>query len=252
MSVIQGKRKRSKKKLVYWTLLVVLVLAVGFVHNAFNGNPVSKWLGGREVGRYLAETYPGREFRVKDGFYNFKDSGYAYQVVEIGTSGEKGKAMEYDFTVRGAMPRVVSDGIRYANLDTELIERLAKEAGVELKGLLQPALPLEIKMVDPQLEVVKGELPPETKWEKGLVLDPLMSLYVLLNAEGATPQTMLEAAGEIQRTLNQEGYRYSRVMLNANGFDGKDAKDEHGYVKYAVAFEPDTKLAAKDVETYNQ
>ena len=83
-----------KKKVIYILLIIILVVPILFFYNAFNGNPVWKSVSTIALKNYLKETYPQDEFRVNDGFYNFKISGYTYEVLKIGEDGQ-----EYEFGV---------------------------------------------------------------------------------------------------------------------------------------------------------
>ncbi|MFS8630057.1 MAG: hypothetical protein LOD92_02590, partial [Bacillales bacterium] len=57
-------------KILLFAAMILLIGFVLFFYNAFNGNPVSKFLSKKELQAHLEETYPGREFTVSGGAYN--------------------------------------------------------------------------------------------------------------------------------------------------------------------------------------
>ncbi|MEI2401073.1 DUF3139 domain-containing protein, partial [Paenibacillus phytohabitans] len=76
----------KKRRIIYSVILGLLVLFVLYLYNETNGNPVSKFFSTKVLENYLEETYPDREFRIEEGFYNFKFSTYDYNVIEIGAA----------------------------------------------------------------------------------------------------------------------------------------------------------------------
>lgn len=240
----------GKKKPLTIALAVVLAVSVALVYDAFNGNPVGEWLAKQELQNYLEETYPEKELRIKDGFYNFKFSSYEFEVVEIGSVTEDGEAASYDFRVRGWIPKVVSDGIRSDQLDQDLMERLGAQAADEIERLLAPEIGI-VKDVQVHLEVLKGELPEDTVWHKDLPIQGGIRLHIVLDATNASSEDVFRAAKRIQAVLNEAGYDYSHVNVNANDFGEAGAKDA-GALKYAVSFDKETELGIEDVEEFNE
>ncbi|MFS0836490.1 hypothetical protein [Paenibacillus sp. 1P03SA] len=241
-------KKRKKRKSLYIALLVLLALFVGSLYNSLNGNPLSKWLAGRELEQFMAEHYPEKRLRIEKGFYNFKFKQYEYRVREIGADAGKGEPAEYEFSVGGWIPKVKVDGIRTANLDTALMERLSSEAAAELKGAFAGRVPA-VREVTVQLEVVKGQLAENAVWTPSLKLDEPLYIHVVTDAAGASKEQVAEAAGEIAAVLDAGGYDYGHVTINANVMDDKAGKDSYGYVKYVARFDKGGgKVSAKDVE----
>lgn len=74
-------KKFSTKKVIYAIILLVILLSIGFIGNAFNGNPVSKYFAKNEYKEYVKETYPNTDFEVSEAFYNFKDGKYGARIV---------------------------------------------------------------------------------------------------------------------------------------------------------------------------
>ncbi|MEY9095141.1 hypothetical protein [Paenibacillus sp. RC84] len=243
-------KTHKKRKGMYIALLVLLGLLVGSLYNSLNGNPLSKWLAGRELQQFLAEHYPEKRLRIEKGFYNFKFKNYEYRVKEIGAEADKGELPEYEFSVGGWIPQVKVDGIRSANLDMVLMERLSGEAEAELQAAFARRVPA-VREVTVQLEVVKGQLAENAAWTPSLKLDEPLYIHVVTDAAGASKQQIAEAAGEIAAVLDAGGYDYGHVTINANVMDdkaGKDGKDGYGYVKYVARFDKGGKVSAKDVE----
>ncbi|EGL16272.1 MULTISPECIES: hypothetical protein [unclassified Paenibacillus] len=244
-------KTRKKKKGMYIALLVLLGLLgllVGSLYNSLNGNPLSKWLAQRELQQFMVEHYPEKRLRIEKEFYNFKFKHYEFRVKEIRAEADKGEPPEYEFSVGGWIPRVKVDGIRSANLDMVLMERLSGEAEAELQAAFARRVPA-VREVTVQLEVVKGQLAENTAWTPSLKLDEPLYIHVVTDAAGASKQQIAEAAGEIAAVLDAGGYDYGRVTINANLMDDKGEKHKNSYVKYVARFDKGgEKVSAKDVE----
>lgn len=231
-----------KRKWWYILLIIVITLPVLFIANAFNGNPVSKQIAKITLNKYLEEEYPEDVFHVEKPFYNFKDSGYNFEVKQIGDATQK----VHDFTVTGILgTEVTYDSIYYANLDQILIRNLESEANMELQQLIKKEIP-EMKEVEVMIEVLKGTYPSDTTWDKDLKLEKPMYIHIILNAEDLTKESVVEKAISIQQLLNENGYEYDRVSINANLNDTPYGS----YVKYGLGFERDSKIRERDVEEF--
>ncbi|MBZ5216831.1 hypothetical protein HU186_21185 [Bacillus paralicheniformis] len=239
-----------KKKILYSVLIVLLVSFVLAAYNAFNGNPVSKKLSQTALEHYLTDRYPEKDLRIDSGLYNFKFSEYVFEVTDTGDQKRKDP---YLFSLRGfVQPEVHTDGIYEENLNEPLMERLGKEAGKEIKTFLSKSIN-HLKDVDVHVEVLKGKLKEDAKWEKSLRLERPMEIHILLDAANADRKDVYKTAQKIQRLLNEERYDYESVTINANIFEGEDIKDdETGYVKYSTFFEKNTDTRLKDVEELNE
>lgn len=235
----------KKKKWIYLMLIIIIVIPVLFFYNAFNGNPVSKLLSTSALKNHLATEYPDKEFHMKDGFYNFKISGYSYDVVQIGSN------KEYEFGVTGFLkPTVSYDGIYYANLDEPLMEKLSKEAAEEIAGLLKADVP-ELLNVDVQMEILKGKYDAGTKWSKDIKLEKPMYIHIVTDAAGKSKDDVVETMKTIQKALKDSGYTYDFVTINSNVQDEEfTGKDQFGYVKFSGSFTEEDKIKSKDVEAY--
>lgn len=238
--------RMKKKKWIYISLITILVLPILFFYNAFNGNPISKWIAASTLDKYLQDTYPNQEFNADKGFYNFKIGGYSFDVNKIGAEDQH----NYEFEVTGFFrPTVSYDEIYYANLDEPLIEKWEKEAAVEIQDIFQ-----DIKGVvrtNVQIEVLKGSYDPETDWNKDLQLEKPMYIDVLMDAGQLSKRELVEEMKKMQNDLESAGYTYDVVNINANLFD-EDPKDDQGYVKYASSFTEGQKISLRDIEEYNQ
>ncbi|MFD1397283.1 hypothetical protein ACFQ49_06370 [Kroppenstedtia eburnea] len=230
------------KKKVYTVLLVLLVGLVLFLYNAFNGNPVSQLVSKTALENYLAATYPEKELRVDDGFYDFKFGGtYEFDVTEIGSDSNK-----YEFIVSGFFkPEVTWDGIRDDRLDEKLMDRLSKEAAREITSLLKSEVK-NVKSVEVYLEVLKGQLDPDVPWDKTLRLEegPL-EIDVVLDSAQDRKKDFLQHTKKIQSLLNQEGYDYQWVTIIWSDFT---EERESGVGKFSTAFGPKTRITLKDIE----
>lgn len=243
----------NKKKLFFVVLLVVIIGFVLFLYNAFNGNPISKYISKEVLEDYLEETYFDQELQIKEGFYNFKFSEYQYSVIEVGSTDEEGNVKQYEFKVRGFFnPTVSWDGIYYENLDHEMANRLSKQAHQEISPLLSEKMDT-IHLVEIQLEVLKGKFEDDVKWSKELALDKPMEIFVQLDSTEQTKEDFLSAARKVKNILDEQGYEYESVLYNGSGFDMEGLKAEtHGYLKYSLRVEKGGVLDMGDVEEHNK
>ncbi|MEH7387165.1 hypothetical protein V7147_17385 [Bacillus sp. JJ1521] len=242
----------KKRKVIYSVILGLLVLFVLFIYNEFNGNPVSKYYSTKVLENYLEETYPSREFRIEEGFYNFKFKTYDFNVIEIGAPlpNENGPKT-YEFNVRGFLkPNVLLDSIYTENLDEPLMEKLSAEVQKELTVLLQQSVP-NVKGIDVGLEVQKGNYDMNTTWNKDMKLEKPISIFIVLDSTRSKKEDVLTESQVIQKVLNDNNYTYEYVTINGNIIEDQNAeyvKDDNGYVKYYVSFESDTDIKLKGIE----
>ncbi len=73
-------KKFGVKKAVLLIILVLIIGGIGFIVNAFKGNPISKYLAKNEYKKYVQETYPDTDFEVNKEMYDFKNGKYNAQV----------------------------------------------------------------------------------------------------------------------------------------------------------------------------
>lgn len=245
----------KKRKIVFSVLALLLIGFVLFVYNEFNGNPISKYFATQKLESYLKETYPKKEFRVDPGSYNFKDKVFPYNVIEIGsTNSDNSGPKEYRFEMRGFIkPTVQMDGIYTENLDQDLMAKIGKEAGGEIKTLLSQELKTIIS-VDVYVEFLKGTFPVDSHWNKSMKFEKPVWMHIYLDATNATKEQVFEDVLKLQATLNKHGYEYDSVNINANviGDPKLSGKDDIGYVKFATSFKKNEVLKLKDVKEFNQ
>lgn len=240
----------KKRKILFSFMAFILIGLVLFIYDQFNGNPVSKYLATKKLERYLKDTYPDKELRIERGAYNFKDQEYSFQVLEKGS-------VRYFFGVKGYWPEVYRDGIYEANLDTELMEKIGKEAEEEIQALLAKDVKT-LHSVYVYVEFLKGTFPPDTHWNKSMKLEKPIKMHIYLNATHATKEQIFEDTKKIQTILNQNGYNYERVNINANvigdpKLSGKDIQGQDiGYLKYGIHFTKDEELKIKNMREFNQ
>ncbi len=68
--------KKKVWKLLALVVAIALILVVCIFANALVGNPISKMLADRAAEDYLAEHYPGTDYRVERLAFSFKTSDY--------------------------------------------------------------------------------------------------------------------------------------------------------------------------------
>lgn len=244
--------------------LLFLVTFVLFVYNEFNGNPISKYRAEKALQIYLAETYPDKVVRINDkGFYDFKFKEYLFKVTEVGAEtteaeevGEEEEKipniLDHQFAVSGfIIPKVKLDGIRMAQLDHSLMERLGTEASEEIFQLLDQTV-RNIHVVEVTMEVLKGQIENEVSWDKALPLDRPISIFIVLNSSNQETEDVYEAAVLIQQTLNEANYNYDWVNINANVINDTAQKDglENGYVKYGLGFDKGEQIKMKKIKEF--
>lgn len=232
----------TKRKWIYIALIVIIVVPIVYFYQAFNSDPVSKMRSKATLKSYLVEQYPEQTFQLDNGVYNFKIGGYSYQVLQI--EGEQ----EYEFEVTGVWkPTVSYDGLYYDNLDEPLMMKLSEQATAEISDILeQEALTLLTVFV--QVEVLNGSYDASTAWHKELVLEKPMHIDIAIDATGKAKADILEVMKSIQARLNDNGYIYDRVVINANETEQEEDGGEVEYVKYYGAFTQDQSIKLRDVE----
>lgn len=218
---------KKRRKWPYIIGIIVLLVPLLFLYNAYNGNPISKALAKKTLNKYLEKTYPDDEFRIWDGFYNFKFGEYVYEVSIIGDEAQ----VKHEFYIGGLFSNeVIYDALHDANLDKILMKKLQKEAERELIVLLKETVP-ELRRVTVMLEVLKGTYELDTKWDKKMELDQPMHLHMLIHDVSLSKQAFYEAAQFIQTTLNEENYNYEFIEI-----DGNTTNEAGDIVRYYVVF----------------
>lgn len=241
----------SKRKWIYSIIMIFIVGFILFVYNAFNGNPMTKYLSKKTLEHYLTVTYPNKTFRLTDSSYNFKDQEYYFKAVEIGTTSSKGDLTTYDFWVGGFIhPKVNEDGLYEANLDQPLMNRLGKEAGTEVEQVLSSHLN-NLRGVDAAVEVTKGKFPEDVKWSKQLPLNQPFGINVYLDSAGQSKQQFLQEATHIQSLLNENGYTYSDVNINGNIYFSSTIKKAQR-VKFALSFKQNEAIKEQSIQESNK
>lgn len=227
------------KKMFYLFLIVILVVPILFLYNAFNGNPLSKYASKLALKQHLEETYPEEEFTIDGGTYDFKFSEYVFHV--------KRDHQDYTFNVAGFFqPTVTTDGFYQSQLDESLMERLGEEAGKELREVLKDIQ--EIMYIDVYVEVITGTYDESVTWRKDLPLEKPMDIFIILDGRNMKKEHLLQVMKQMQTVLNTEGYQYGTVTINANIRELTSAKDDFGYVKYASSFTKEQTITIKDIK----
>jgi hypothetical protein len=237
----------NKKKIFLSILLVVLIGLIFTLYNAFNGNPVSKYITKQALETYLEETYPEKEFTIKKGMYDFKWASYYYRVVEIGN------AAEYEYRVKGFIkPEIMYDGIHQEYLDVTLSERLSKQARLEISPLLTSQVRY-IQDVGISLEVLKGKYDSNVTWNKDLQVDKAMRITVKFNSTNQSEDDFYHAAKNVKKILDEHGYRYDAINFNGNGYDTDGGKaTTHGYLKFSLFVNKNEDVSEGKIESHNE
>lgn len=246
----------NKKKILYSTLLVLLIGIVLFFYDAFNGNPLSNYLGKNVVEGFLVETYPDENFRVEDGQYDFTLGEYEYPVIKIGEDPYASKevhSINYSVSVSRFLRQGVKyDSIRCARIDDNLSIKLREESSAEITNLIKDKV-FNIIEVGVTMEVLRNQLPSDTSWSPDLELDTPIQIYIVTDVKGQDVEDVINNSKTIQKLLNENDYDYSEVTIRANGF-GKDLNGEYNqvYEKYSLSFNRDKEITIKDVKEINK
>lgn len=232
----------KKKKIIYIIAILVLLIPVLFLYNAFNGNPISKLIAKGTLKNYLEETYPEDEVYLSKGFYNFKFGTYVFDVTMYGDS-----TGDYEFEVGGFFSNeVVMDGFYLDHLDESLMKMLGEDARDELKATLGSAVP-DILDIEVLIYVLKGTYELDQVWHKDLQMAEPMQIHIVIDGQELSKQDVYERTITIQKILNEEGYDYDRVSINASvPYDGD------WILKYAVGFNKNGTVKEKDVSEENK
>lgn len=241
----------KKRKLLLITVMIVLIGAVFYLYNGFNGNPLSKYLAKHELKTYLQETYTDKEFTVSDGFYNFKVSGYEFTVTEIGSTDDDGHVLEYEFTVSGFInPKVYRDGIYEANLDHQLAKRLNDQIVEELSPLLKEKVETFYHM-ECYIEVLKGKYPGNLKWSKEIELEKPIAFFIQIDSTKQSAEEFFKASQTIKKIIDKEDYDYETIMINGIMFEEEEDHEDY-FLKYSIAVDKGETLKKKDLEKHNE
>ena len=239
--------KTKHKKWLYVSLIILLATPVILLHSAFNGNPLSKYMAKRHLEHYLTETYPEQTLHIEDTFYNFKDSGYHFEVLKV-PNGVEENSENFEFVVHGFLKMTVGqDGIYNDNLDESLMEKLGNEASSELETALKME-GVDIIDITVQMEILKGTYDDVT-WEPDLKTEEPIVVHITIDAEDKTNDDILKIAKHYQKQLNDDQYDYKFVSINGNV---KITDFEFGHVKYDLSFQPSDDLTIKDVGVEKQ
>ena len=74
--------KKKASRIIAGLTGLLLLLCVLFCYNAFCGNPVSGMIAKSRIDRYIADTYPQKDYRVSNVSYDFKTSRYSCAVTD--------------------------------------------------------------------------------------------------------------------------------------------------------------------------
>lgn len=76
---------KKSQKIAAVCVAVLLIVGLGFIANAFAGNPLSAALARRTAERYMEENHGGGDFVLGSVNYSFKDGGYYAFVTSPGS-----------------------------------------------------------------------------------------------------------------------------------------------------------------------
>ena len=68
--------KKKILKIAALIIAVALIIGIGVVANALNGNPISKMLVRKAADAYLEEHYPNTDYYIETLGFSFKFTGY--------------------------------------------------------------------------------------------------------------------------------------------------------------------------------
>lgn len=99
------------KRIIAFVVATVLVLLLAFGYFEFYGYPITKYIAGKEMKKYISNNYSTLEYTISNVTFNFKDDSYSIYM-DIKDSEDK------DFTV-SYLDGEVSDDYQWSVVERE-------------------------------------------------------------------------------------------------------------------------------------
>ena len=212
------KKKFTIKKIVLLSILVLIIFAVGFVANAFIGNPISKALAKYEYKRYVEETYSNTDFKVIKASYNFKDMNYWADVIS------ESKKLKFQLSKRhdGIIQDDYRDQPTLADNETsfrfkeEIKSEIMKEVEVDNKIV-------SLKDIYVNLTFPQGKYDEDSKFTRDI--DEEIKIQVNLSRENLKDKVLdkeidnEEKVIVIDEEFIEEAYKIKEIIINM-GYTG--------------------------------
>lgn len=227
--------------------LAAALLLAGFVfwiYSSFYGNAVEAWLARRTMERYLAQTYPARQFRWQSIRYDFKFHRYEAKFIE---------GSDHAFELSGTWRKVAYDEYRYTYaMDQTLSARFTEQLESGLEALLMKQFP-QLHAVYASVYVPVDTLPADAQYHKGMEQDT--DLEIALIGEDVPAEEFAAQCLQIRDAILQAGYNpiSMRILLNAP----EDMEGKGGMLLYTLTiprkdYSANLPALLARVDSYNQ
>jgi len=188
-------------KYIAYVLLAGILLSAMWVCSLFFGDPVSKFIAGKNVRSYLAENYPDNNFKIKSIDYDFKFGGYSAKVVyetEPGVEfviGARTKGVVYD--------RYKQEYLRDREIEIKFTEQIERMLFLTIK----PRVP-ELTRINTEVYIKKGKYNADADYSKDM--DEQIKVFVNINGSGSeklSREDFLEKALQIRNIITDSGFK---------------------------------------------
>ena len=212
------KKKFTIKKIVLLSILVLIIFAVGFVANAFIGNPISKALAKYEYKRYVEETYSNTDFKVIKASYNFKDMNYWADVISESKKLKFQLSKRHDGIIQDDyrdQPTLVDNETSF-RFKEEIKSEIMKEVEVDNKIV-------SLKDIYVNLTFPQGKYDKDSKFTRDI--DEEIKIQVNLSRENLKDKVLdkeidnEEKVIVIDEEFIEEAYKIKEIIINM-GYTG--------------------------------
>lgn len=184
-----------KKVLIF--ILIVLVSLVGFIYNAFNGNPVSKYLNKKDIQKYISTNYSDKDLEVIKVDYNINIRNYI-TTVQLRKEGT-------EYLIEKLDDGSYLDG--YYNAEV-INPRFSGRMGEELSKIIYKDLKdkiSELSSVAVKFEIKGGKYPINMDYTREMDEKP----EILINFQGSsiTEEAFLDKVLLVKEEIIRKGYK---------------------------------------------
>lgn len=195
-------KKMTKKKIGLLVILIFLIVFVGGVYNAFNGNPISKYITKVKIESYIEDKYKDKDYYIVDMGYNFKFGTYYAQV--------ESRSSNIYFNIEGK-----TNGVRYDEMDSNNVlddYKLMNKFEKAIKEEIEKVISEECSYVSVITRIVQNKY--EKNKDFSLDMDDEFYIQIMLK-DNVTDEVLIENTYEINekvKSLGLKGYKGIKVI----------------------------------------
>ncbi|MFZ5597569.1 MAG: hypothetical protein ACOY31_11225 [Bacillota bacterium] len=186
---------------IAYVLLAGIFLSALWVCSLFFGDPVSKFIAGKNVRSYLAENYPDNHFRIKSLDYDFKIGGYSAKVFSETDPG-------VEFVIRARNKGVMYDQYKQEYIrDREMEIRFTEQIERMLFPAIKAKVP-ELTGINTEIYIKKGKYNINADYSKDI--DEQLKVFADINGSGTeklSREGFLEKALQIRNIITDSGFK---------------------------------------------